>query len=134
MLNNERDLVTSDLTVSYYKLVGTQTFCLTNEPSMSKCNRRCFLKMLSQIAAIIQQNDLSGPYWVLCHMAVHLLKKPTVSTFSCPRALLPPVQFDGPRHIDVMLLHAPSHTPTLSALGFWNVLEGSQYRWDLHNE
>lgn len=41
------------------------------------------------LPAIIQQNDFSGPYWVLCHMAVHF-KKPTVGMFSGPRALLPP--------------------------------------------
>lgn len=83
--------------------------------------------MLPKIATIIQQNDLSGPYWVLCHMTVHFFKKPAVSMFSCPRA----VQSDSPMPRDVMLLHAPSHTPTLPALGFWNVLEGSQWRWDL---
>lgn len=76
-LNNKSNL-TSGLMVSYINpTAGTQIFCLTNEPSMSKCNMRCFLNTLPPIPTrVTQQNDPSGAYWVVCLVAVYLRNLP----------------------------------------------------------
>lgn len=38
---------------------------------------RCFLNTLPQIPSIlIQQNDLAGPYWAVCPVAVYLRNLP----------------------------------------------------------